>query len=210
MAGDWTVTNTRVVVDDDNGDDKGGERGGGETKKAEALATGVRKRPLNTREDEDREEAAAEEEAAVRGLFKKPRRWGRDTRQAVGDADAELDALLSGTLAVPKKAEEGPGSGYGEKKTKTDPDEEGQAKKEGLGEKEGLPHIKKESGDDRRLEDIAGPDAIGAGDGDRAKEAPAIKREEGEGEGEGAGTGAEPAVPAVVFKKRKPKNIRQK
>lgn len=88
MPGEWTVTSTRVV-------ESAGE-GADEEKKAR-VATGVRKR-------EDREEDR-EEEDAVKGLFKKPRRWGRDSKNMPEGEDEELDALLSGTVRL--KGEEG-------------------------------------------------------------------------------------------------------
>ncbi|KAM3447296.1 hypothetical protein MY3296_008880 [Beauveria thailandica] len=82
MPGEWTVTSTRVVET---------RRGGGNDSGAvEARASGVRKREENEEEKE--------EEEAVRGLFKKAKRWGRDSKGMPDDQDAELDALLSGSL----------------------------------------------------------------------------------------------------------------
>lgn len=209
MAGEWTVTNTRVV-DDDGGNNETGSTNEG-AGKAVATAMGIRKRPKGEDEDE-----VAEEEAAVKGLFKKPRRWGRDTKQMAPEDDAELDALLSGTLAVPlqpKKEEED------EKIIKPDPDQQPEADKEEASAKnkgkeneneeevQGLPKIKKEeSGEEGQgLQTIASkPDvAAGVGDGDRTL---AVKAED-----KGAAAGVDAAVaPAVIFKKRKPKNIRQR
>lgn len=193
MVGEWTVTNTRVVNDGDNSIP--GE--GGEQKATDAIATGVRKRSQREIEDEG---AAAEEEAAIKGLFKKPRKWGRDTRQAPED-DAELNALLSGTLVVPPP-KKGEGEEGEEKKIKLELAAPVTVKKEVEGEE--LPNIKKEeSGEEgQALQDIASKPDAAAGEGEKA---PAIKKEEG---GETA-VEAE-AVPAVIFKKRKPKNIRQK
>lgn len=85
MPGEWTVTSSRVIED---GDAK-------ET--SERLATGVRKRG-ETEEDK-------EEQDAVRGLFKKPKRWGRDTKALPEGEDAALDALLSGSVKL--KGEQG-------------------------------------------------------------------------------------------------------
>ncbi|KAK7754506.1 hypothetical protein SLS62_003526 [Diatrype stigma] len=207
MAGEWTVTNTRVVDDDDGGNNEAGSANEERGKNAAGIATGVRKRPKG--EDDD---AVAEEEAAIKGLFKKPRRWGRDTKQMAPEDDAELDALLSGTLAMapplpqPKKEEEGIEEG----KIKPDPDDkepEAALKGENEREVEGLPKIKKEeSGEEGQgLQNIARkPDGAGVGDGERA---PAVKAE---GEGTAAAGANADAVPAVVFKKRKPKNIRQR
>ncbi|KAI6084165.1 hypothetical protein F4821DRAFT_243371 [Hypoxylon rubiginosum] len=172
MAGEWTVTNTRVI-DTPNPDDP-------DTKppNVDAVASGVRKRPKREIEEE-------EEENAIKGLFKKPKKWGRDTKQAPED-DAELDALLSETLTKPHKTEEEP---------------QPQIKGEG-----DLPRIKKEepsSGikeeqteDGRSLEDIKPsiPSEL---------DTVPVKKEAGVED-------AEEQAPAVVFKKRKPKNIRQR
>jgi hypothetical protein len=83
MPGEWTVTSTRVI------DEAGEVAEGKQTAKG---ATGVRKR-------EDTEEHK-EEEDAVRGLFKKPRRWGRDSKTTPEGEQEELDALLSGTVKL--------------------------------------------------------------------------------------------------------------
>ncbi|OAA69100.1 Zinc finger, U1-C type [Cordyceps fumosorosea ARSEF 2679] len=95
MPGEWTVTSTRVVETRPRA--AGGE---GEGAAVEARASGVRKREENEEEKE--------EEEAVRGLFKKPRRWGRDSKAAPEDEEeaAELDALLSGSLAKKQPAAE--------------------------------------------------------------------------------------------------------
>ncbi|PHH93319.1 hypothetical protein CDD83_7104 [Cordyceps sp. RAO-2017] len=85
IAGEWTVTSTRVVEEVDTG---GGAR-------TDAVATGVRKRDEPTEEQRDEEEA-------VQRLFKKPRKWGRDSKLVAQDEDEELDALLSGTV-IPLK-----------------------------------------------------------------------------------------------------------
>jgi hypothetical protein len=174
MAGEWTVTNSRVVVED-KVDTDGNPR-------VDALATGVRKR--TKREGEEEEEEA---EKAVQGLFKKTRRWGRDSRRAGDDDDAELDALLSGTLA-PKK----------EKVEDDATDEPGKKEKEE--DKEDGPPLKKEpvEDDDQGVPDSAKP-LVGADE----TASLAVKVE---AEAEGGAVD----VPAVVFKKRKPKNVRQK
>lgn len=86
MPGEWTVTKTTVVEETQEADGK---------VKIEAKATGVRKRE----ETEDQKE----EEEAMRSLFKKPRRWGRDSKTMPDDEDEDLDALLNTT--VPLKAE---------------------------------------------------------------------------------------------------------
>ena len=196
MAGEWTVTNTRVIEEDGgNGEGENAEK----KKNVDAVATGVQKRPLSGREGGDGDEdAAAEEEAAVKGLFKKPRKWGRDTRHAPGgdEDDAELDALLSGTLVVPKREEGRDEDGAREgakKKVKLDPGLAETVKKEEEGD---LPGIKKQedSGEGRSLEDVP-KDSEDAGT--------AVKTE-------GGSVDSVPAIPAVVFKKRKPKTVRQR
>ncbi|KAI0003541.1 hypothetical protein F4779DRAFT_95045 [Xylariaceae sp. FL0662B] len=169
LAGEWTVTSTKVIDDVPKTEDS-------DTKpeKPDAIATGVRKRakPEGEVEGEERRE----EEAAIKGLFKKPRKWGRDTRQAPED-DAELEALLNGSLTKTPKTEERP-----------DP-----AKKEEP-EADVISSIKEESDEVPALSGIAKVEA--AGDA----ETTSIEKEES----------ADGETPAVVFKKRKPKNIRQK
>ncbi|TLD26361.1 hypothetical protein PspLS_05168 [Pyricularia sp. CBS 133598] len=162
MAGEWTVTKTRVI-DDGEGN--------------ESVARGVRKRELEKTEEEK------EEENAVNGLFKKPRRWGMDTRIVGGDDGGELDALLSGSSFVVK----------GEKKEE---DEEENAK----------PRVKVEDAE-------KGPELEGAPQEEKpdvVKEEEDVVKNEPTDEASAPHTAAEPAAPAVVFKKRKPKNIRQK
>lgn len=89
MPGEWTVTNTRVI--------ETRPRGGDDEAKVEARASGVRKREENEEEKE--------QEEAMRGLFKKPKRWGRlDSKAMLEDQEAELDALLSGSLVKKQPA----------------------------------------------------------------------------------------------------------
>ncbi|CAI0655580.1 unnamed protein product [Colletotrichum noveboracense] len=168
MAGEWTVTATKVVDED-----------AAKEKPVEAKAVGVRKR--------EQTEEEKEEEDAVRGLFKKPRKWGG--MRAMPEDDKELDALLSAdTLFRPKKEE----SAAAEDSVK---------KEEGADEAAAavisdVPAIKAE-------EDEAGDKLSAAALGPIA-DADGVKKEE---------DGVEPteaAAPAVVFKKRKAKNIRQK
>lgn len=87
IVGDWTVTNTRIIEDK--------KLGAVETK-----ATGVRKR-----EGED-DEVRKEEEDALQNLFTKRRKWGRDTKMLPQEEDAELDALLSGSVLKREAHEE--------------------------------------------------------------------------------------------------------
>lgn len=179
MAGDWQVTSTTIVTDTPADENNPG-----------ASARGVHKR--------ERTEEEVEEEKAIKGLFKKPRRWGRDSRTAAGDGDsADLDALLSGGLVVKKqeedtiKKEEDAGLTAATAPVKQEEQEE----------QESSP-IKKEPSD----EGIPAPAEVGT-DPSTKTEAPALKTEDGESTA--GSTGAQDA-PAVAFKKRKPKNIRQK
>ncbi|TLD13057.1 uncharacterized protein PgNI_03576 [Pyricularia grisea] len=161
MAGEWTVTKTRVI-DDGEGN--------------ESVARGVRKRELEKTEEEK------EEENAVNGLFKKPRRWGMDTRIAGGDDGGELDALLSGSSFVVK----------GEKKEEEEESAESRVKVE---DTEKGPDLEQAQQEDK-------PNVV--------KEEEDVVKKEPADEPSAPHTAAELAAPAVVFKKRKPKNIRQK
>ncbi|KAM0354402.1 hypothetical protein ACHAPU_001446 [Fusarium lateritium] len=156
IPGQWTVTNTRIIETKKEED---------EDAKIETRANGVRKR------EETEEEK--EEEDAMRSLFKKPRRWGRDSKAMPQQEDQELDALLSGSTFTPRP-------------------------------------VKEEADDVKKEKDDAAPDEpdepVKTEDAEAVKtEAPdiepLIKPEPKE---------AEPGVQAVVFKKRKPKGIRQK
>lgn len=103
MAGEWEVTASRVIEDDDGDEER--------EEKVEAKAVGVRKR--------ERTEDEKEREEALRDLYKKPRRWGRDTKNMPADDDGDLDVLLSG------------GSSLLVKKQPKDDEEELQPKREG-------------------------------------------------------------------------------
>ncbi|OTB09400.1 hypothetical protein M426DRAFT_78967 [Hypoxylon sp. CI-4A] len=170
MVGEWTVTNTRVVNDAPKTED-------GEPGNVEAIASGVRKRSKRETEDD-------EEEDAIKGLFKKPKRWGRDTKQAPED-DVELDALLNGSLTKPVKPETQPESQVVKK------------------EESDLPAVKKEdSSSNIKKEMDEGQDLSHIRSAADDKDAPGVPvKEEEKPDNE---------TPAVVFKKRKPKNIRQR
>ncbi|KAM7199989.1 hypothetical protein V8F33_004163 [Rhypophila sp. PSN 637] len=107
MAGEWTVTSTRVIEDRD------------EENESDKRAVGVKRKQEMTEEQRETEEA-------LNGLFKakKPRRWGVDSKVAGVEEDKELEMLLSGGIGplrtkvedgvkkeedVIKKAEEGQG-----------------------------------------------------------------------------------------------------
>ncbi|KAK1566244.1 uncharacterized protein LY79DRAFT_572440 [Colletotrichum navitas] len=195
MAGEWTVTATKVIDDDD---------AASQEKPVEAKAVGVRKR--------EQTEEEREEEEAVRGLFKRPRRWGGT--KTMPEDDADLDALLgSSTLLRPVKKEKEEEVAEEEQKSAgtTDLDntkegvtgvrvktEEGAGDAASGNEPDG-PSVKREPTED------------GAGKGldVSALDEDAVKKEDEDKAAVAAGS-MEAAAPAVVFKKRKPKNIRQK
>jgi hypothetical protein len=166
MPGQWTVTNTRVIEDRTEEDI------------TKAKATGVRKREI-TEEDK-------EEEEAVQKLFKKTKRWGRDSKAVTGGGDEDLDALLSGNLTTAKQ------------------------------EDDSLPQVKAEdgaNGDVKKEESPvkAEPDDTPSGIKNEPEEAghgidTEVKKEESATETSAAKDDA--ATGSVVFKKRKPKNIR--
>lgn len=186
MAGEWTVTSTRVVKEPGEGK---------ESASVGTRATGVRKRERELTEEQK------EEEKAIKGLFKKPRNWGRDMRDMPSEGDAELDQLLSGPLVKAKKEE---GEGKPDEKAdgiKSEDDHKPPAPSTAVesepSTKEAPPLIKRESD---------------GGDAEVGQPAPA---EEGKGipaAPDSKSNDLEPAEaePTVVFKKRKPKNIRQK
>lgn len=176
MAGDWQVTSTTIVADTPpDGSNPG------------ASARGIHKR--------ERTDEEIEEEKAIKGLFKKPRRWGRDSRTAAGDGDsADLDALLSGGLAVKKQEED-----TVKKEEESEPTSETAPIKQ---EEHEPSSIKKEPSE----EGIPALAEVPT-DSSSKTEAPALKTEDGAST---VGSSGAQEVPAVTFKKRKPKNIRQK
>ena len=163
IPGDWTVTSTRVVESSDG--------------QGQAIAKGVRKR------DEETEEQKEEEEA-MRRLFKKPKRWGRDSKVMPEGEDSELEALLSGTT-IPLKPEVKKEDSAA---VKQDEDVKTEAKHEETPIKEEPDDEPGGVAEGAKLNELTGPDAP-------------VKSEAG-------GTDAEPAP--VIFKKRKPRGIRAK
>ncbi len=166
LAGGWTVTSTRVIKDATDGD--GDSKDGNDDGSVEKRARGIRKREADETEEQQ------EERAAMEGLFKKRKTWGGP--KAMPEADAELDALLSGDL-VPKKEELEEGS---------------EVKRE-----EGEPELD----DANRHTPSAVADVKPDPDVTDAKAVSGIPDD---------GRDPGPAAPAVIFKKRKPKNVRQK
>lgn len=183
MPGEWSVTSTTIVEDKTTAADEDGQAG--------AEARGVHKR--------ERTEEQLEHEEAVKGLFKKPRRWGRDAR-GLAEGSEDLDALLSGGLVVKKKDEDG-------EELKEEGDErhvKEEAENHETKEEESLHAVKKEP--EAETDPIpAGTPAEEGKDPTLARtDGPDIKTEDGERPPETAN------VPVVAFKKRKAKNIRQK
>jgi hypothetical protein len=182
LAGEWTVTNTRIINDTSTTRD--------DDIPIEARATGIRKR------DREPTEEQKEEDDAVKGLFKKSKRWGRDIKDLPAEEDKELDELLSGDLVRTTKKEADPVDALEEAKEDNDSPtikrellsvsaEEHQG---GNGNSDEKTSLKLEAtGDD--VEDVKG-------------KVPLVDAEDEDT--------SEVAATAVVFKKRKPKNIRQK
>lgn len=177
MAGEWTVTSTKIIEDKPPAADLD------ETK--ETTATGVRKREITEEEEEENE--------AIQKLFKKPRRWGRDTRTAPQEDDAELDALLSGSILTNQGS-----SRNGEiKAEEADSDVKAELKTEVKAE------VKDEDSEPIKQEPDTEPQGLSIStDAEDTKPDPMVKAEvKTEND-----TGATP----IVFKKRKPKGVRQK
>lgn len=175
MAGDWQVTSTTIVTDTPADESQPG-----------ASARGVHKR--------ERTDEEIEEEKAIKGLYKKPRHWGRDSRSAAGGGgSADLDALLSGGLVVKKQEED------------TVKKEEDSERSPGTAsvKQEQEPSLVKEEPSDEGAPALAEVPA----DPSSKAETLSLKAEDGTGTVESSGA---QDVPAVTFKKRKPKNIRQK
>ncbi|KAK4214162.1 hypothetical protein QBC37DRAFT_284476 [Rhypophila decipiens] len=102
MAGEWTVTSTRVVEDRD------------EENESDKRAVGVKRKQEMTEEQRETEEA-------LNGLFKakKPRRWGVDSKVAGVEEDKELEMLLSGGIGPLRTKSEDPGQNDGAVKGET-------------------------------------------------------------------------------------------
>lgn len=191
MAGEWTVTSTTIVPEKS------------ETEKQEAIARGVRKR--------ERTEEELEEEEAMKGLFKKPRRWGRDSKMGGGGGSEDLDALLSGGLVVKKKEEDNDDGKEVVKKEEGDEAAVQDIKKEGS-----EVTVKKEEDEPsdattRTSDQIPAAATTTTEDGSiKNADLPPLPIKQEEDAGDDAAATADEAAPAVVFKKRKPKNVRQK
>ncbi|KAG5980177.1 hypothetical protein E4U55_004301 [Claviceps digitariae] len=185
MAGEWTVVEERVV---------GAEGGEGKDR----VAMGVRKRGG---------EEEKEEQDAVRGLFKRPRRWGRDTKtlgEEGGEEDAELDALLRGGVKLKGEQQQQCDEEAGGIQVKDEDEDEGNNRHDGHGTA---------SNDELGVLEEG---SIAQGKLDKPEEPEEkVKQEEDERIGQqGNGevkkeTGDEVSgIAPVVFKKRKPKGLR--
>ncbi|KAG6009734.1 hypothetical protein E4U21_001482 [Claviceps maximensis] len=179
MPGEWTVTKERVI----------GEEGDGEAK--ERLAMGVRKRGGRGKEDEEQD--------VVGGLFKRPRRWGREKKTLEAGEDAELDALLRGGVRLKGEQQEQRGEEAGGLKNEDqDEDEDGDGRRGG-----GMARNEQgDAGGARARDEVVKGEEEGDGEEEIQQEAGGdvpVKNESGD---EGSG------IAPVVFKKRKPKGLR--
>ncbi|OAA61785.1 formin-binding protein [Niveomyces insectorum RCEF 264] len=246
MAGDWTVTATRVV---DNSSQGAADR-------AAARAVGVRKRLRSDDGDDgghgddgddgaegaslltdvghaDEKTRSLNMDAAVQGLFKRPRHWGRvDARAGPGAEGDDLDNLLSGTLLQPvkKKQEEVEamvkGEATADAQTRVKSEEAADTKQEEddtRRRKLEQARVKTEVGDDaaeapqlppaeapsppakvKQEDDERGGDEQTAANKDIAT-VPPIPHGAGQGDNR-----APPPAESVLFKKRKTKTVRHK
>jgi hypothetical protein len=180
MAGEWTITATRVIEKPgENTDDK-------ESALAEGRATGVKRERERTEEEKEQEEA-------IKGLFKRSRKWGVDSKTMPAEEDAELEALLSGPLVKAKKEESEP------PRIKTEEDQEEAAQTDAIepATQEQSPPIKQELDAEEAGLGVAAAVESGLGGPPDGADA-------------GAGAGSISGGSTVMFKKRKPKNMRQK
>ncbi len=171
LAGEWSVTATRVVKEPGDEDEKQAET---------SKAIGVRKRELEKTEEQK------EEEKAMEGLFKKPKRWGRDS-STMPTEDDELDALLGRDLTRPVKNPTAGAAEDADKITEEPNEDAGKTKADGAVTEEGQDTktgVKQEAGPGTAEAVVDAAEASAA-------------------------TGT-PEAPVVFFKKRKAKNIRQK
>jgi hypothetical protein len=153
---------------------------------AEGRATGVKRERERTEEEKEQEEA-------IKGLFKKPRKWGVGSKTMPAEEDAELEALLSGPLVKTKKEESEPP----QIKSEEDQEEAAQSDVVEPAKQEQSPPIKQEVDEEEARDSVAATVESGLGVSPDGADA-------------GAGAGSIPGGPTVMFKKRKPKNIRQK
>jgi hypothetical protein len=175
MAGEWTVASTRVIEDDQHKVESG------EVVSPEGRVIGVKRERERTEEEKEQEEA-------IKGLFRKRRKWGVDSKTMPGEGDAELDALLSMPLVKTEKEQsETPHIKKEESMEEAPGDDAPKSSKQ-----ESTPPIKEEAQEDG---------GVGAVPTNGRTADPATATGE---TGEAGGV-------AVMFKKRRPKNaLRQK
>ncbi|KAG6013364.1 hypothetical protein E4U43_007333 [Claviceps pusilla] len=178
MPGEWTVTKERVIDEE-----------GGTMTTTEGLARGVRKRGGEDTEKKQEEE----EQDAVRGLFKRPRRWGREKRileGGGGEEDAELEALLRGGVKL--KGEQQHGDEMGDVKD----EDENKDRHDSLAVEMNAERdetVKAEEAEEKVEHALTGTE------GNEEPGITEVKKESGD---EVSG------IAPVVFKKRKPKGLR--
>ncbi|KAJ2895062.1 hypothetical protein MKZ38_006969 [Zalerion maritima] len=192
MAGEWTVTTTRVVKEAGDREDQKGTTSEG-VKANEGIAVGMRGKKREVTDEEK------ETEEAVRGLFKKRKggAWGRPGRDPFSERDGEneLDGLLEGFGKGKSEEVEAKAENYVREEVEGEDGVKTEARREDGGE----PKVKAEDADDND-----GEKKVNLGD------LPPVKNEAESAIDIGAAAAAEPEVPVVVFKKRKPKNMRQR
>ncbi|KAM7220423.1 hypothetical protein V8F06_004202 [Rhypophila decipiens] len=186
MAGEWTVTSTRVVEDRD------------EENQSDKRAFGVKRKQEMTEEQRETEEA-------LNGLFKakKPRRWGVDSKVAGVEEDKELEMLLSGGIGpLRTKVEDGVKKEEEEEEEGIKQEEEVQSEDPGQnygavkGEKtEGADVVVKKEPDEQDGQTLAVTDAPAAG---------------GDAAGAAGKTDLDLNAVGGMFKKRKGKKLQQK
>ncbi|KAK0710116.1 hypothetical protein B0T26DRAFT_724121 [Lasiosphaeria miniovina] len=186
LPGEWTVSSTRIIKVND-----------GEPEEAKEEVSDAA-RAVGVKRERERTEAEKKQEEAINGLFKRPRRWGIDSKRLPTDEDAELDALLSGPLVKMKKEETAEAPKLEVEDSNAEDNKAVDSKAEGkeMGGEEtrevaaGIPPLKREPSEDE----------VGMGEAAAIEQkAPELLAPKDEGD-----------AAAVVFKKRKPKNIRQK
>lgn len=183
MAGEWTVTTTRVI--------ESAEKREGPP--AEGRATGVKREREQTEEEKEHEEA-------IKGLFKKPRKWGVGSKTMPTEEDVELEALLSGPLVRAKKEESGSPQIKTEDRGENDAGVAAQDGGAGPVETEPGPSVKNEPD-----EETTTP-AVGAA----IESTPGLPPVSEGAESIAAPSGIAAPATAILFKKRKAKNIRHK
>jgi len=176
LAGEWTVVSTKVIDESSSADTNKDE-----SKESSSRAIGVKRERVRTEEEKEQEEA-------LNGLFKRPRKWGIDSKRMPTDEDAELDALLSGPLVKTKKEETEEALPIKKEESEEQTSEAREEPQEDKTVVKNEPDVDEGGIDDRAIAEAAKTQSVP----DMEELDPAT------------------SAPAVVFKKRKPKNVRQK